>query len=344
MFEVFHMQEKNRNTAVSVAVHLLIWGVVFNLPMLSSNPPKNIVASWIPPTAFAIIFYNNYFLLIPRLLFNKKTGWFVAANILVYILLMFLVEHWLRNYVTSPTDTEHHHPEGFDLYLRIFISYVLVTGASVAIRITGEWFRSEEIRRELEREHLRSELLNLKNQLNPHFFFNTLNTIYGLISLNQPLAQDAIHRLSKLMRYHLYDSNERFVPLKKEIDFVHHYIDLMKLRMTPNVRIEYHFSELRTDMAVAPLLFIPLIENAFKHGVDLQHPSHITMHMQVDDQRKLTFNIENTAYPKQDNDRSGSGIGLENLRKRLALLYPDHYSLDIKEAGNLFIATLTLQL
>jgi hypothetical protein len=340
---MFQIKNSRHQRYLTVVLHLLVWAIIFNLPMLSTgNAPhtmKEYFRSWVPPVAFALVFYINYFYLIPRLLFTKRTWQFFVSNAILYAITITLLEEVKTIMIPIPGP---HAPHVLEVIVRFIIAFSMATGVSVAIRITGEWFRSEDIRKDLEKEHLKSELVNLKNQLNPHFFFNTLNTIYGLIVQNQEVAQDAVHRLSKLMRYHLYDSNERYVPLRKEIEFMVHFIDLMKLRITPNVLVQYNFPEVTHDIMVAPLLFIPLIENSFKHGVHLNKPSEIVMTLEVIHQKQIVFYIRNTSFPKKENDQSGSGIGLENLKKRLSLLYPERYTFVAEENGAYFDCTLTI--
>jgi hypothetical protein len=342
---MFELKDRRNQRYLTLMLHILVWGIVVNLPLLSTDhAPASITEyfrGWIPPTASALIFYINYFYFIPRFLFLKKTWQFVMVNIALYTITIFLLEE-IRTHM-APLMRIDRGPEGSEIIIRFIISFALITGVSVAVQSTGEWFRSEDSRKELESEHLKSELLNLKNQLNPHFFFNTLNTIYGLIIQNQELAQDAVHRLSKLMRYHLYDSNERYVQLRKELEFMINYIDLIKLRLTPNVIAQYKFPESTHDIMVAPLLFIPLIENSFKHGITLNKPSEIMMTMDIVQQKQIVFYIRNSFFPKRENDQSVSGIGLDNLKKRLNLLYPDRHTIVIHQDDVYFDCTLTIQ-
>lgn len=239
-----------------------------------------------------------------------------------------------------------HHlgPPASDMIMRALIAFTMTTGIAVAIRTTKQWFISEDVRKDLEREHLKSELANLKNQLNPHFFFNTLNNIYGLIIQNQEKAQEAVLQLSKLMRYLIYDSNEKYVSLTKEIEFMHHYIDLMKLRVTNNVKVTYAFPKETSGYTIAPLLFISLIENSFKHGISADKPSEIHMDLKITTEKEVVFSIKNTSFPKKDNDRSGSGIGLENLKKRLNLLYANKHSIDVTSDADYYSTILTVKL
>ncbi len=187
---------------------------------------------------------------------------------------------------------------------------------------------------------LTTELLNLKNQLNPHFIFNTLNNIYSLINRNREMAQDAILQLANVMRYLLYDCNNRFVSLNKEIDFANHYIGLMKLRIVPGVIVKHAFRR-GNYIQIAPLLFISLIENAFKHGISDSQPSFINMDLTLTD-NLLVFSICNSSHPKNDKYSRGSGIGLKDLRKRLALLYPAKHKLNIVDEQGVFKCVLTI--
>lgn len=264
---------------------------------------------------------------------------FFIANIILFMFCNLAMEE--LKYLAPFQDDM---PPLVNIYIRNTIAFAMTTGVSVAIVTTKQWLKSDELRKELESDRIKSELLNLKNQLNPHFFFNTLNNIYGLIMQNQQKAQETVHQLSKLMRYLLYESNERFVPLNKEIEFTNNYIDLMKLRMTPNVRIDSKFPKNSYGITIAPLLFISLIENSFKHGVNLNKPASIEMMMSVDETKHLTFNIKNTSFPKSDKDRSGSGIGLENLKKRLLLLYPNKHKIIFNADEEYFECTINLHL
>ncbi|MBX2841764.1 MAG: histidine kinase [Flammeovirgaceae bacterium] len=354
----FLIGDKNKKNQkyLLILMHILVWGIIFYMPFLSNfRSPKtlsDLFREFRPPIFFALIFYINYFFLIRKFVFTKKILAFLLVNITIYICCIFLLEYFREFNFQKINETNEQlqemirrpEPSFIEVFLRIFLAFMMTTGVSVAIKITSKWFQSEHLRKELEKEHLKSELLHLKNQLNPHFLFNTLNNIYGLIIQNQEKAQDAVHQLSKLMRYLLYDSNEKFVLLRKEIEFMHHYIDLMRLRLMTNVSVSYEFPKNLIDCKIAPLLFISLIENAFKHGVNLNEPSEIEIEMKLSADKKLEFYIKNTAFPKNNEDRSGSGIGLVNLRKRLNLLYPENHTFTIHQRDKYFECTLTLQL
>jgi LytS/YehU family sensor histidine kinase len=203
---------------------------------------------------------------------------------------------------------------------------ILVIGLSTAIRLSQRWQKLQEAKKEAERIRSDAELKNLRNQLNPHFLLNTLNNIYALIAFDPEKAQVAVGELSKLLRHALYDNQKHFVPLYKEVEFIENYIDLMKMRVTNNVKINTNIDIDEDDSTpIAPLIFISLIENAFKHGISQAGEGEIDITITNKDDQ-IMCEIVNTNYPKRDNDKSGSGIGLEQVARRLELMYAGRYN------------------
>ena len=203
---------------------------------------------------------------------------------------------------------------------------ILFIALAVAVRMYQRWQHLEEARKEAEAARAEAELSNLRNQLNPHFLLNMLNNIYALIAFDQDKAQTAVGELSKLLRHVLYENQQDYVPLCKEADFMHNYIELMKIRVTDNVRIVDNIKVQSNDSTpVAPLIFISLLENAFKHGISPQGKGEINISLSQAD-GDITCEIHNSCYPKRENDKSGSGIGLEQVGRRLELMYPDRYT------------------
>lgn len=200
------------------------------------------------------------------------------------------------------------------------------------------------MQKELEKEKLNSELAFLKNQISPHFFFNTLNNIYSLISINAVDSQNAVLKLSKLMRYLLYESEHGNTLLSNEIDFMNNYIDLMKLRMSDKISLSVSFPEKYEDINIPPLLFIPFIENAFKHGISYREKSFIDISMlAVKD--SITFKCANSLVKsREDTESSHSGIGLENVNKRLSLLFPKKHELKVNRSDTVFEVLLYINL
>lgn len=324
-----------KNKIITVVSHVLVWLTLFCLPyLLSYGEEQNInrlIAHFLIPLFFSsIIFYFNYFVLVDRLLFPKKTMEFILINTVIIVLFLFLKEFIEDNYfkdilkkrIESTERTEP--PFKIAIYIQL-LSYLAPLFFAVALKSTQRWVKNEAERKEAANIKLKSELQHLHYQLQPHFFFNSLNNIYALVDISPDQAKTSIHSLSKLMRYMLYETNVESILLSKEIDFMKRYIELMKLRISDKTKVDYSFPTEETGIKIAPLLFISLIENAFKHGVSASKESTIIIKMTTEE-KKVLFTIENDNFPKKEDDKSGSGIGLPNIDKRLALLYPNKNS------------------
>jgi len=215
---------------------------------------------------------------------------------------------------------------------------------SMGLRILERQSRIEKLQKEMEKEKLNSELALLKNQVSPHFFFNTLNNIYALIGINADDSQKAVLKLSKLMRYLLYESEKGDTKLSHEIDFMFNYIDLMKLRMNEKIDLSVSLPENYKDMIFPPLLFIPFIENAFKHGVSYRKKSFIRIEMTIDD-HNITFHCTNSLVKNGDEkEEKEPGIGLENVTKRLKLLFPNRHELKIDQSEDEYEVLLKINI
>ena len=202
--------------------------------------------------------------------------------------------------------------------------------------------KTKKARKELERTQLNTELAFLKNQVSPHFFFNTLNNIYSLIQINTDDAQDSVLKLSKLMRYLLYESEQGHTLLSREIEFMKNYIDLMRLRLNNKVSVIVSFPDNYTDTEIFPLLFISFIENAFKHGISYNNKSFIYITLVID-LDEIHFSCQNSINESDEKTENSSGIGLENIQKRLALLYPQKHELSISKEKEAFNVLLKLK-
>lgn len=230
---------------------------------------------------------------------------------------------------------------------RNVFSLALIVGLSVAIKMSARWAMVEAERKELEKEKTEAELKNLKSQINPHFLLNTLNNIYALIEFNPPKAQTAVEELSKLLRHLLYDNNETFVPLVNEVEFIKNYIELMRIRLSKNITLTTMVDiSPSSSTQIAPLIYISLIENAFKHGVSGSKKSFIDIQLKEQPNGIVEFICKNSYFPKSDTDKSGSGIGLSQVKKRLQLLYPDQHTwsqkIEQKNDKSIFISHLTI--
>ena len=223
----------------------------------------------------------------------------------------------------------------------ILFIFIIVFGLSIAYFFLKEWSRVEKMRTELQAVQLDTEVKFLKSQVNPHFLFNTLNNLFSMAQKkgNDDLA-DGISKLSGMMRYMIYESNEETVPLKKEIEYLENCILLNKLRYADGeVKVLFDFPEQTEDIFVAPMLFIPFVENAFKHGVIIGQSSEIDISISIV-KKQLIFSCENTIYNVIKMDDEKSGIGLENVKRRLELVYPGKHQLFIKNADNKYIVNL----
>ena len=227
-----------------------------------------------------------------------------------------------------------------------FILTFVVAGSSTIFKIVTDWLRHLRERQELETRTMQSELRFLKSQINPHFLFNTLNNLYALTLKKSDKAPEIVIKLSEMMRYMLYECNEKEVPLSKEVHYIRNYLELEKLRQHKDVRIDFEVNGNIGNQKVAPLMFITFLENSFKHGLNNQiADGFVDIRMDVIGDR-VHFYIENSkpeTRPLQDHRRSG-GIGLVNVRRRLNLLYPNQYALEIDDNPRTYAVNLRLDL
>jgi two-component system, LytTR family, sensor kinase len=357
---------------LQVFLHFSVWIILFLLPTYffyieSSNDWNFLFHSYTQTILYAVIFYMNYLFLIPKFFFGKKKVlYFITATSLILLLtpLQFMVRIFPafednRNpgieLPMPPLPDQHQNPGPFmeenrprplregPTYYFLLTSF-LVTGFSFGLRFYDKHNLNEKQRKEAEKEKLNSELAFLKNQINPHFFFNTLNNIYSLVQTRVEDGQKAILQLSKLMRYLLYETEKGDTLLSQEIDFMKNYIELMKLRLSKRVSLNIEFPENFQDVTIPPLLFLPFIENAFKHGISYKNPSFINILMKVGE-HEICFECNNSLGTKGDElIKSEHGIGLENVRKRLSLLYPGNHQLSINESETSFHVVLTIRM
>ncbi len=319
-------------------IHIIAWGMFLGFPFLFTGRDATTISLsrylhfLITIGSFTLLFYVNYLFLVKRFLFTKQTYRFLFVNAGLIVGLMIAV-HYAQEMI--PITQEGGRPphkydpstmEQIGFYLAFFGIYSLIAALAVSFRMTGNWYTLEAERKELERSRSEAELQNLKSQLNPHFLFNTLNNIYSLIALSPEKAQEAVHELSRMLRYVMYESNLPLVPLGKDLDFVTNYVELMRIRLPQHVELKTEITCSSPGTLVAPLLFISLVENAFKHGVSNNKPSFIHIHIHQDNDQVVCSIVNSDFHKAGEQDMSGSGIGLVNLGRRLSLLYPGRYS------------------
>ncbi|PJJ80269.1 sensor histidine kinase [Mucilaginibacter auburnensis] len=288
------------------------------------------------------LFYLNYLVLIPRFL-NKKQYALYAATVLVIIIGYGFAKYGVG--LIFPNDVlmrSSHEPITFGSY---FVSTLLSSSIfiflSVVLKFSIDWFLNERIQRDLENQRLTAELAFLKSQINPHFLFNSLNSIYSLAYQHSENTPGAILKLSEIMRYMLYESNDNKVALEKELQYLQNYIDLQKIRFGDKAFIDFKIQGEVGDQRIVPLLLIAFIENAFKHGVANDAASAIKLLINIEDSR-LYFYIKNKKHA--NNRDAAGGIGLGNVKRRLDLLYPGKYNLEIRDEIDSYTCELSLVL
>ncbi len=369
---------KNReysNTKLLILLHVIGWGIILVFPLFffSDTDSRDVMffgQLYTNILIYGIVFYVNYSYLVSRFFYGEERITYLLLFLLLVtsagILLTYINGYFLFGPDIMPEpplqmgppfdgnpdiSIRMHSPnvESAPPFVRFkvlshFITTFLVCGFSLGLKLLQRTIANEQRTKELEKEKLNSELAFLKSQISPHFFFNTLNNIYSLIGINSNDAQESVLKLSKLMRYLLYDSDKERIRLSKEIDFLKHYLDLMKLRLSKSVALEVSLPENYPDISIPPLLFISFIENAFKHGVSYQDNSFISLHMSVN-KDKIHFIITNSIRRRVfEYDSRHSGIGMDNIIKRLNLLYPHSHNLRVTEKDDKFIVDLELNL
>ena len=345
---------------------MVVWGLLFAAPLLSlylrtvHDPTlvydwTEVFIVWRKFGLFLALFLVHNFLLAPLLIHqHKRTLYFsIVAVILVTFALYQCSSRPDRLGHKPPMERVEHHrvhrvkdahrppPIVGEHDIMAIVVLILMLGANLGIK---GFFRSRDDRRrlaELERNNLEQQLEYLRYQINPHFFMNTLNNIHALVEINPEKAKDTILELSKMMRFVLYEGNKQGVPLSREIDFIRHYVTLMQLRFTDKVRITLDLPTEVPDCQIPPLVLIVFIENAFKHGVSYQRESFIEAKVVVRND-ELLFTCRNSKADATNEEKGG--LGLDNVRKRLNLLYGNRYALSIHNDAEIYSVELNIPL
>jgi hypothetical protein len=356
---------KSKSKLVTVLSHILIWGVFgliyFTQPLsLHITVPYELWIKYgIILSLLVITYYLNSTILIPKFLLKNHTGiylFIVVGVVALIVILNSYLDYWLNIHqlveaAFQKLGPPRHHKGNHHIWdpgviAAMIGTSALVIGVGTSITTIQKWQFDKQKHQELEQDRVTSELSFLKAQINPHFFFNTLNNIYALTLVNADTSRKAIHQLSRMMRYVLYDTQNATTQLSQEIAFIKDYISLMRLRLTDAVTVNFNSPDLMRDVAIAPMIFLPFVENAFKHGVSATQPSNIDINVSQQN-TSVELTVVNTIIKEQSNNlEAGSGIGLNNTRRRLDLLYPGKYNLLINEdAGkNIYTVHLTLHL
>tara|TARA_R110002096_G_C14653390_1_gene726664 strand:- start:5798 stop:6811 length:1014 start_codon:yes stop_codon:yes gene_type:complete len=328
---------------LKITLHSFLWLLLFIYPMVSLDNEYLIYRNWLSLTSIFLAFYINYFVLIDLFFFKYKKKYFYIINTLLIVFLYILLGYTLKFQFFHPTVNGEMIREirsGTMTTIQVILPIILSIGMCVGLKVNTKLNKNQLALQESKQVQLDTEIKYLKYQVQPHFLFNTLNNIYALIDNSPKIAKESLHSMSKMMRYLLHDSSIDKVPIVKEIEFLERYIELMKLRISSNTTIEKNFPVINQPIQIAPLLLISFIENAFKHGIDAIQPSFIKIELTIENQR-IHYSVINTSFPEKEKI-TDSGIGLNNLKKRLELLYPNKFKLIIKEENHQYIAQLIL--
>lgn len=290
----------------------------------------------------ASIFYLN--------VFGLLKSYFQTKNIFIYLLKIFVLVmvsiyldftlNTLYNY-KLPYENNWYSFPSVQLHIGLFVFYIVI---SFAYAFIFEWYRNEKTRNAIKQEKLTAELNFLKSQVNPHFLFNTLNNLFSISqkhNINE--LSIGINQLSKLMRYMLYESNSNLVMLQKEIDYIDSYIAIQKLRHEETDELVINF-EKEGDIKntpIAPMILLPFVENAFKHGTSINESSIIHMFLKATNST-IFFNVKNKIHNERNSIEDTSGVGLENVKRRLDLIYPNRHSLDILNENGIYLIKLRI--
>lgn len=358
-----------------IPIHLLVWGGLFFINYLFLNnyaidfDSKYHLWIWL---IYLVIFYLNFLFLMPYFFFKKRFFIYAVSSMIIltgghFIRSELDKKHFekiitrekrtmnpdrpfLKNMPPPPMRSDNESPDMRNIRKKprrmphfSFYSLFLIYLASISIRFIQKWQDDEKLNSEIDKERISNELLFLKQQVNPHFLFNALNNIYSMTINSSKPASEAILKLSSILRYMLYEADKKTVDLRDELNIINDYIELQKLRIADNVSLNYQVNGEVKNQKITPLLLIPLIENAFKYGVDNIGNSFIEISILITE-NKLRLLISNQVVKQVQRMEKDSGIGIKNIKRRLDLLYPGKYSFTTEENQDIFTVLLTLEL
>lgn len=362
-------------------IYTLMWIALYLSPLMgiymrmSGNPHivfswDEIINAWEFNTVWIVLFAIHNFLLAPLLIIKRRTWLYTALVVVLLVATMFTLsairpshskkrpapqryECCEHNCMNAEMMASKQQPppmrEGGPLMMFgpgemvAFFGGLLLMGMNLGVKL---YFRSQEATKaitQIEKHALERQLQYLKYQVNPHFFMNTLNNIHALVDIDPERAKTSIVELSKLMRYVLYEGNNKLTSLSREVQFLRNYVQLMSMRYTGNVSICLDVPEVLPDSMLPPLLLVIFVENAFKHGISYRTKSFVEISLQPHGDR-LLFSCRNSRPEIKHDENMKGGVGLSNVRRRLDLLFPDDYTLDIKETDDTYTVKLEIPL
>ena len=339
------------NKHIAGLCHVALWAFLFLSPLTYWRGTGIKFVQYLmycmQPLMLMIVFYANYLYLAPKFFVAGKHRYDLLIN-LVMITTFGIALHYWTDYANDLYGVHVRFDDTINdvtNILRDCLNFAIFAGGSTALALARKWFTADQKLQESETARAKAELYNLRSQINPHFLLNTLNNIYALTAINQERAQDAIQQLSKMLRHMLYDNQESSVALSDELQFLENYISLMKIRLSANVDVTFTHNVEVPGVRIAPLIFISLIENAFKHGISPTEQSFVHIEINATD-HDINCRIENSNHPKSNQDRSGHGIGLNQVQRRLDLAYPNHYKWvkGTNEDGTIYTSAIHIDL
>ncbi|HEY9535377.1 MAG TPA: histidine kinase [Mucilaginibacter sp.] len=335
----------NKKTAIYGAYWILVTGFFLyekKYLLYKANLPYFFACVGVRVGLLVIIAYLNLHIFLPKYLAKKKYGAYVSAilfSVLTYLVIQSLYDYYLYGYIVGPL----YNSNMWESVSYNFFSTLWYLALMLALKLSLDWYGQQLLIQRITVEKLHAEVDFLRAQVNPHFLFNILNNLYALTLKKSELAPDVVLKLSSMMEYMLYDSNDEKVLLAKELEYLHNYVELERLRFGAGAVITFNAGKVDPGQKIAPLLLLPLVENAFKHGLSKQTADSV-LHISIsahDD--TLIAEVENTK-PALVSSQYKGGIGLNNLRKRLELLYPGRHDLQLQDQATTYKATLRIKL
>ena len=342
----FQLQGRHFGLYIMAFVFLIL----FLLPVLFTRVQGEIswihvLKIWKDQSLLFVVFGLNHWLVAPKLMLRAKYGLYtlcITGIIAISSFSYYYYDNVLTSHKEKTENTNAGKPTPIPPYAHLLMYSLLIVGVDSGLMFSKKWYENEEKQYILEKQNSEMQLEMLRYQVSPHFLMNTLNNIYALIDLDSYKAKEAVMKLSKLMRYMLYENENGKVLISKEFEFVQSYIDLMKLRFDKNMIIDLKLPEQYNNFEIPPLLFISFIENAFKHGCVNEQKCKIVISFSLED-KMLVFNCFNLRINSKTNADKG-GLGIENTKNRLNMFYGERYSLSISSPKNFFDVTLKIPL
>lgn len=354
------MMEHRKMDSIRITAYAVIWMLLFVFPVLISFRSgdlnwNKVFSEWVRLIPFVVIFALHHFLALP-LLFNNQPRWMYFSVTAAIILLVswaspnirIINEMLMELGPQMPFPPRGPLPPQASANSMVFYNLImglLVVGFDTTLQLGSRWLKEEQRVRSVEKDRLQAELAFLRTQVSPHFFMNTLNNIHALIDADQDRAKEAVIRLSKLMRYLLYETGDT-VPLKKEFEFITSYFDLMRMRYDASVKLDLTLPDNIPEVSVPPLLTLSFLENAFKHGISYEKESFVTAEYLIKNNH-LEFRISNSSHiNRQPATRipDTGGLGLSNIHQQLKMLYNNDFTLQIREETNSHFVYLKIPL